>query len=434
METLHTVLAGGTVVSLTLLLCCLHHTHTTQQIRILHTNTGPTPTPDLVREVGYPAETHYATTEDGYILALHRIPGGRKGGGRLSGAVCYLQHGLMCSSADWVIPTPSKGLGFILADTGCDVWMGNFRGNTYSRNHTHLDHTNTRGKFWEFSWDEMARYDIPATVDKILEVTGKENLFYIGHSMGTTTFMAMHHYRPDVAKKIKLGNLLAPVARVGHSYYPVLEFLNYFDVGYPKEHTVGALIWSMLGAGEFAPHNWVMDLIAKSEQYFCNHLPAKLGYYCKMVYETAIFLDGGFDYDEFNSSLIEPIISHAPAGTSKFTVGQYLQEFKTRRFQGYDWLDDTKNTEHHDNKVPPLYNLSRVTTPVAIYWGDNDWYTAKQDVEFVSNGLPNILPGMKHEVDFVNWSHLDFLWGVDADVLVYKFLIQNIEKCLKNLC
>ena len=67
--------------------------------------------PDLVREVGYPAETHYATTEDGYILALHRIPGGRKGGGRLSGAVCYLQHGLMCSSADWVIPTPSKGLG-----------------------------------------------------------------------------------------------------------------------------------------------------------------------------------------------------------------------------------------------------------------------------------------------------------------------------------
>ena len=28
-------------------------------------------------------------------------------------------------------------------------------------------------------------------------------------------------------------------------------------------------------------------------------------------------------------SLIEPVISHTPAGTSKFTVGQYLQEFKT---------------------------------------------------------------------------------------------------------
>ena len=41
---------------------------------------------------------------------------------------------------------------------------------------------------------------------------------------------------------------------------------------------------------------------------------------------------------------------------------------------------------------------------------------------------------MKHEVDFENWSHLDFLWGVDADVLVYKYLIKNIEKCLKYTC
>ena len=65
----------------------------------------------MIREVGYTAETHYTTTEDGYILGLHRIPRGKKGNGVLSGGVFYLQHGLLCSSADWVIPTPSKGLG-----------------------------------------------------------------------------------------------------------------------------------------------------------------------------------------------------------------------------------------------------------------------------------------------------------------------------------
>ena len=47
-------------------------------------------------------------------------------------------------------------------------------------------------------------------------------------------------------------------------------------------------------------------------------------------------------------------------------------------FQGYDWLDPSKNTKHHGDMVPPMYNLSKVTTPVALYWGDNDWYTAKQ--------------------------------------------------------
>jgi lysosomal acid lipase/cholesteryl ester hydrolase len=67
----------------------------------------------MVKAAGYAAETHFATTDDGYILALHRIPKGRdeNGGGSLHGAVCYLQHGLMCSSADWVIPAPEKGLG-----------------------------------------------------------------------------------------------------------------------------------------------------------------------------------------------------------------------------------------------------------------------------------------------------------------------------------
>ena len=35
------------------------------------------PKDEIIRSEGYPAETHYATTPDGYILALHRIPHGK---------------------------------------------------------------------------------------------------------------------------------------------------------------------------------------------------------------------------------------------------------------------------------------------------------------------------------------------------------------------
>ena len=149
---------------------------------------------DLVVGAGYPLEEHFVTTEDGYVLGLYHIPHGRSssdGGGTggtrqqrrsrtlkaASGASAassassrpcvLLQHGLLDSSAAWVLNEPQQSLGFILADAGYCVWLGNSRGNAFSRNHTGLDPG--RAPFWDFSWDDMAAYDMPAVVDYILQ-------------------------------------------------------------------------------------------------------------------------------------------------------------------------------------------------------------------------------------------------------------------------
>jgi len=58
-----------------------------------------------------------------------------------------------------------------------------------------MDPDNVKDGFWDFTWDEMAHYDLPAMIEKALKITGQNELQYIGHSMGTTAFIAMHKYR-----------------------------------------------------------------------------------------------------------------------------------------------------------------------------------------------------------------------------------------------
>ena len=58
---------------------------------------------------------------------------------------------------------------FVASRAGYDVWINNSRGNTYSRKHIFLDPDNDSAEFWDFGWEEMGRFDIPAVVDYILD-------------------------------------------------------------------------------------------------------------------------------------------------------------------------------------------------------------------------------------------------------------------------
>lgn len=71
-------------------------------------------------------------------------------------------------------------LAYILADLGFDVWLGNARGNRYSRGHHSMSVESE--EFWDFSWHEIGFYDIPAMINYVLDTTKKDKLDYIGHS------------------------------------------------------------------------------------------------------------------------------------------------------------------------------------------------------------------------------------------------------------
>ena len=73
----------------------------------------------------------------------------------------------------------------------------------------------------------MGKYDLPAMIGKVLEVSGQERIFYLGHSMGTTGFMVFANEHPEMQEKIILANLLAPVAYVEHMKSPMRYLAPY---------------------------------------------------------------------------------------------------------------------------------------------------------------------------------------------------------------
>lgn len=74
--------------------------------------------------------------------------------------------------------------------------------------------------------DEFALFDIPNTINFILEVTGKEKLTYIGFSQGTAQAFASVSINPELNDKIDKIIAISP-ATTPHGLYS--KFLDIFE-------------------------------------------------------------------------------------------------------------------------------------------------------------------------------------------------------------
>lgn len=159
----------------------------------------------------YPFEGHDVETEDGYILRVFRIQA--KGTSIKNGLPpVFLQHGISDSCTCFLDNDEDKAIAQILANAGFDVWLGNTRGNKFSRRHKTLDIHNK--EFWEFSFQQMGEYDVPGNLQYISSVTNRKDIVYIGHSQGTSQMFAALSdpvVRPKVVPYLKRFYALAPV-------------------------------------------------------------------------------------------------------------------------------------------------------------------------------------------------------------------------------
>lgn len=362
--------------------------------------------PARVARQGYPCESH-TVLSDGYILNLHRIPHS-KTSSEVSSRTILLQHGISASSSDWIMNGPGKALAYVLADAGYDVWMSNVRGNKYSKEHARW-RTNSKA-YWNFSWHDVAKHDMPAILDYIMKLKGADaKITYIGHSMGTTILFAMLTLRPEYNRLLTAGYALAPVVFMTDFRSPIKSLA-------PMASNV-AHMEMLYGSHEFLPKDSMLGkmLGSCSMDYVDNNM-------CKDV----LFKLCGENEAQYNASLLPQFLAGVGSGTAWKTVVHFAQLMLTKdRFQQFDY-GEGNNLRMYGTASPPEYDLGKVTLPIKLFWSQNDLLSGEEDVEKLRRRLPPTTEA--YMVPDPKFNHLDYLWAIDAPSLLNDEILSSLNR------
>lgn len=144
-------------------------------------------------------EVHKIITEDGYINTAFRIRNleainniNKENNIYTSNQYpVIINHGLLDNCYTFLVLNRDKAIPYVLADLGYDVWLTNNRGSTFSYEHinsnkidSNMDSFNISSDYWEFSFYEIAKYDLIANIEYIKKISNKTKVNYVGHSQG----------------------------------------------------------------------------------------------------------------------------------------------------------------------------------------------------------------------------------------------------------
>lgn len=165
-----------------------------------------------------------------------------------------------------------------------------------------------------------------------------------------------------------------------------------------------------------------------------------------------LFLFGGFNselFDDVNNFLFSGIfgnklinvfclnfqsnfpviLRHTPAGSSAAQIIHYGQLMRTTRFQRFDH-GAIRNLQIYGSIRPPIYQLERISAPVALHYGRNDLFADVRDVQRLSTQLPNLF-GL-FPVPHPRFNHFDFLWARNIRELLYNRVVVLMRSAEQN--
>ncbi|XP_034245488.1 lipase 3-like [Thrips palmi] len=337
----------------------------------------------LMVDLGYPMQTHFVTTQDGYRLRLERAPNpGRQ--------PVLLAPGLQTIGSCYVVLGRGKALAPLLYDAGFDVWMINYRGTLLSQEHNKFSIRNE--EYWNFSWHEQGVFDNAAAIDYVLAQTSFPSVMYAGHSMGATTFMAMAAARPEYQRKVRVraAFLMAPAGSLHAHRSPVVELLYVLNNG-TQPLVEGLGLRRTLRPLLLVVKRLIKQLMPVARPLLYAVFDAIFGFKKNATY---------FELPHFYDSLLY--------GGSWGQIFHYLQNANhdTQGIRQYDH-GAKKNQEVYGAPEPPLYNLSAIQTPMHLYLGNNDILCRPKDIAYLRSQFQNVVS--VHYDEDETFNHIDFI-------------------------
>ncbi|XP_053960573.1 lipase 1 [Anastrepha ludens] len=346
----------------------------------------------------YAVELHNVTTVDGYQLLLHRIPKPGK-------QPVLLVHGLLTSSLAWVLLGPGKSLGFLLAERNYDVWLANLRGSPYARSHTQF--STSSADYWSFSFHEWGAYDLTAIMDRIWNETSFQKLLLIGHSQALNAFLVLCSMHPEYNERILLMQALAPIVQL----HDLVRFKS-VDV-----RRVMRFVKAKLKAKsyELLP----ADYLRKK----CLNHNFDESQECLKIMRT---FAGNGRY----SKSIEPLLyGQLLQGGSPKEIKHLQQLWESGDFVAFDYGVEGNRKYYNSSVEPYNYNLSLVTAPLLLYFGESDAIATPEGVHSIYSRLLGTVVGV-YRITADKFNHFDFLCANDVKTLVNDRVIAMMEQHL----
>ncbi|RKF76902.1 putative lipase [Golovinomyces cichoracearum] len=356
---------------------------------------------------GYYAEEHVVQTRDGYMLGIHRLAWKKgehihpvnHGEKSPKKKVIYLHHGLLMSSEVWVCLTDEdRCLPFRLVEQGFDVWLGNNRGNKYSKKNMHISPNST--PFWNFSIDEFAFYDIPDTIQYILQTTSAKSLSYIGFSQGTAQAFATLAVHPMLNDQVNVFIGLAPAMSPAGLSNSVVDALIKAS---PQ------CLFLLFG------HRSILSSTTTWQSILYPPI------YCRLIDMALSFLFAWHVRNiHYNQKLAA--YSHLYSFTSTKSVVHWFQIIRSKCFHMYD--DDQSRflslgAPDKFTKVAK-FPTRNIKSPIYLIYGGSD---SLVDITVMLRELPI------HTVTIQvpHYEHLDFLWAREVDSLVFPHIFDALD-------